>query len=275
MAEESAPLTWRHHTPALRMPNGDERGYLRVAALGDSATFGIGDPSDGAWRGWAGILINALSHDHDVSFCNLAVSGSTVADVARHQLANAMAHGPHLASLIVGLNDVLRPEWDAEQVRRDLLTCATLLTAHGTVLLTVRFHDHTRVLGIPRVLARPLSLRIEVLNAVYDEIQAHHGGLQVDLATVPEVYRREFWSIDRLHPSELGHRFLAREFAVLLGNHGLSFTHPSPIPDGKVNSRLAEAAWVVTAVVPWLGRRTCEAASWALRTTMRRVLAPW
>lgn len=253
-------------------PKGGVRGYIRVAALGDSATCGIGDPVDGAWRGWAGILIDALAEDHEVSFCNLAVSGSTVADVTRHQLAQATAHGPHFASLIVGLNDVLRPEWDAEQVRRDLLTCARLLTAQGAVLLTVRFHDHTRVLGIPRTLARPLSRRIEVLNGVYDEIEARHGGLRVDLATAPDVYRREFWSVDRLHPSELGHRFLAREFAALLGARGVTFDLPSPVPDGEDCSHLSEAAWVVTEVVPWLGRRTAEIAGWGLRTTTCGVL---
>lgn len=27
--------------------------YLRLAALGDSTTVGIGDPVPGGWRGWA------------------------------------------------------------------------------------------------------------------------------------------------------------------------------------------------------------------------------
>jgi len=48
--------------------------------------------------------------------------------------------------------------------------------------------------------------RIEVLNIIYDEVHHLYGGLCVDLAAHPGVYDRKFWSVDRLHPSELGHR---------------------------------------------------------------------
>ena len=60
--------------------------YRRVAALGDSSTFGIGDPvphavSPTGWRGWGRLLADALDTSYDVSFCNLAVSGATAATV--------------------------------------------------------------------------------------------------------------------------------------------------------------------------------------------------
>ena len=41
------------------------------------------------------------------------------------------------------------------------------------------------------------------------------------------IYDREMWAADRLHPSELGHRRLARRVAELLLEEGLEFGLPS------------------------------------------------
>ena len=98
--------------------------YIRFAVLGDSASCGVGDPTPHGWRGWARILADAIAVEHHVSFCNLAVPGAVVADVRRKQLPDALAHQPVVASLVVGLNDVMRSDWDPEQIRTDLLHCA-------------------------------------------------------------------------------------------------------------------------------------------------------
>ena len=160
----------------LRQSRG-ERRHVRFSALGDSATHGLGDLVGESWRGWARILADAIGEDHDVSFCNLAIPGATVADVRHKQLADALAHRPQVASLIVGLNDTLRATWDPQRLREDLLHCAGELADQGAVLLTARFHDHSLVFGLPKLLGRPMARRIEELNAVYDEIHATYGGL--------------------------------------------------------------------------------------------------
>ena len=237
------------------------RGYVRFVALGDSATYGLGDADrTGSWRGWARLLASAIAHDHDVSFWNLAVPGSTAGDVRRNQLADALDHRPHLASLIVGLNDTVRSAWEPAVLRTDLLRCARLLYEQGTVLLTIRFHDHARVFHLPRGLGRRLRERIDVLNGVYDEIHDRYGGLRVDLASHPGVYDREFWSVDRLHPSELGHRELAHEFTDLLHGAGLMFEPPALELDGASTGPWDSLRWMVAEGVPWLGRRTRDLA---------------
>jgi hypothetical protein len=147
----------------------------------------LGDLIGESWRDLARILAEAIGEDHDVSFCNLAIPGATVADVRRNQLSDALAHRPQVASLIVGLNDTLRSSWDPERLRQDLLHCAGELTAPGAILLTARFHDHSQVFGPAEAIGRPMARRIETLNAAYDEIQATYGGLRVDLAAHPEV----------------------------------------------------------------------------------------
>jgi lysophospholipase L1-like esterase len=240
--------------------------YLRFAALGDSATVGIGDPVPGGWRGWSRLLSSALATAYDVSYCNLAVSGATSTDVLHGQLADAVAHRPDLASLVVGVNDTMRAGWHPGRVREELMTCASALHDAGATLLTARFHDHGAVFGLPGVLRRPLQARIEAVNAVYDEVHATFGGHRIDLAARPDVFDRTFWSVDRLHPSELGHRTLARGYADLLTAAGLEFEPPSLEPEGgrPVGWR-QDVVWMVRQGAPWVGRRARDLGPWAVR----------
>lgn len=250
---------------------GVRRSYVRFAAMGDSVTHGIGDPLYDGCRGWARILAGAMLEAHDVSLCNVARPGASAADVRSVQLPDALDHRPHLASLIVGLNDAMRSSWNANQVRADLLHAAESLAAQGVLLLTVRFHDHSRVLRLPHFLARPVRQRIDVLNEIYDEIHERFDSVQVDLTRHPGVYDREFWSIDRLHPSELGHRALAEEFAAVLESRGLSFAGPGLDLDGLDVTRWDEIRWLVSMVVPWLGRRVSDLAPVAAAALLRQV----
>jgi lysophospholipase L1-like esterase len=208
-----------------------------------------------------------------VSFRNVAVSGATAALVRCHQLDEAVGHRPQLASLIVGMNDTMRSTWDPVRLRDDLFTCADALHGVGAVLLTARFHDHGAVLGLPGVLRRPLWRRIENLNAVYDEITTTYGGLTLDLSTHPDVADRAFWSIDRMHPSELGHRQLARRFATMVNELGLAFPLPSLVCNGIPASRTSDTRWLITEGVPWMGRRAKDLGPWAVRMACADVAA--
>jgi lysophospholipase L1-like esterase len=276
MPEESRPQVRTGRGPDMRtLPTGPRRGYVRFAALGDSATCGLGDADvTGAWRGWARILADAIGQDHDVSFCNVAVSGSTVASVRQRQLPVALAHRPHLASLIVGLNDTMRSTWNADAVRTDLLDCAGRLTEDGALLLTARFHDHSRIFPLPQLLARPMRSRIDALNDVYDEIYYLYGGLQLDLEAHPGINDRRFWSIDRLHPSELGHRTLAHEFAALLHDAGLTFEPPGLDLDRGLTGHLHQLRWLAAEGAPWLTRRLRDLAPTAARSWIRSLPGP-
>jgi len=240
--------------------------YLRFAALGDSATVGLGDPVPDGWRGWSRLLAEALATGYDVSYCNLAVSGATSSDVLRGQLADAVAHRPDLASLIVGVNDTMRAGWDPARLRADLMTCAEALTGAGATLLTARFHDHGAVFGLPGLLSRPLHARIQVVNGVHDEVHARFGGHRIDLAARPDVFERRFWSVDRLHPSELGHRALARAYADLLADAGFGFELPSLEPSGGAPlGWRQDLSWMVREGAPWMGRRARDLGPWAAR----------
>jgi lysophospholipase L1-like esterase len=253
-------------------------------ALGDSTTVGVGDPMNGSsttdlsgagarpgegWRGWASLLAESLASSHRVTFSNYATSGATVPVVAAEQLPEAVsvsADPIDLASLIVGVNDTLRSTFDAGRIREHLHECAEQLTARGALLLTVRFHDHGKVFGLPLWLRRPLWHRIEQVNLAYDDLHAKFGGIRLDMADYPEVYRRDFWSIDRLHPGERGHRKLARAFADELAGRGVRIDVPPDLHCAyRSPSRWADAVWLVREGMPWVGRRAHDLLPWAAR----------
>ena len=97
-------------------------------------------------------------------------------------------------------------------------------------------------------------------------MHATFGGLRIDLAERPEVLDRTFWSVDRLHPSELGHRLFARGFADQLLGEGLDFEPPSVVPEGgEVPTWRSELRWVVAEGVPWIGRRARDLGPMAAR----------
>lgn len=244
---------------------------LGLVALGDSATVGIGDPVPGGWRGWSRLLADELAITHRLAYANLAVSGATAACVRTTQVPQAVGLRPHLASVVVGVNDTMRSTWDPGRVRDDILACVGALADAGAVVMTLRFHDHGSVLGLPTVLRKPLWRRIEVVNAAYDAAHAAHGGIRLDLTGELMVYQRPFWSVDRLHPSELGHRRLAGAFALALQARG----YPLACPDAHeqvARRRTGEWWWLASQGVPWLGRRANDLVPWAVRLVAAEAL---
>lgn len=240
----------------------DER--LRFVALGDSTTVGIGDPLTGPWRGWSRLLAAELGRTHRLNYDNLSVSGATCETLRADQLPAALRVRPHLASVVVGMNDTMRSTWDPGRVHDDILGTVAALTEAGALVMTLRFHDHGRVLKLPALLRRPLLRRIEALNAAYDAAHAVYGGIRLDLMAEPVAQLREFWSVDRLHPSELGHRWLAREFALALRARGYPVGCPH-IETGPQPRPAQNAWWLVSRGIPWLGRRANDVVPWAMR----------
>ncbi|WP_390624248.1 GDSL-type esterase/lipase family protein [Fodinicola feengrottensis] len=102
------------------------RRPLRFVALGDSTTVGLGDPlPGGGWRGWASLLALAM----DAVFINVAVNGATAADVSGGQLEKALVQRPHIASVLVGVNDTLRGNFRADVCATHLERTVAGLTA--------------------------------------------------------------------------------------------------------------------------------------------------
>lgn len=225
------------------------------AALGDSLTVGIGDQlPDGSWRGWAGVLAESMD---GVRLHNVARCGARAEDVVTEQLDVALAARPHVASVIVGMNDTLRGNFDLDQVATGIGRAVGALHRSGAAVLTARLPEPGRLLKIPEVVARPLARRINAVNAVVDDIAAAEGTVHLDLARHPDAYAAGNWGIDRLHPSERGHRLVARLYAERLSRAGVHVsTLPSLAAANAAPARWKQAGWLATEGTAWLARRS-------------------
>ncbi|GAA1068755.1 MULTISPECIES: SGNH/GDSL hydrolase family protein [Streptomyces violaceusniger group] len=241
---------------------GAEPRRLRFAALGDSLTEGLGDPAPGGgWRGWAALLAAAAGPhpDEPVEFVNLSRSGALAADVADEQLPAARRARPHLVSVVVGGNDTLRDSFDIHRVAEALDRTIGALRADGAVVLTACLPDPGRMLGLPSALARPLGRRMRAVNTVVHALSQRHEAVHVELSDHTWVADRRAWSVDRLHPSELGHRLLAREFHGALRARSIATGAPPSLElDGVAPSRAASAWWMATRGTRWIADRCTD-----------------
>ena len=145
----------------------------RIVTLGDSITLGMGDPApDGGWRGWACLLAAGLPKPE---LHNLAANGAQAKHVERDQLPNALLLRPHVASVVVGINDTLRAGFDPVRTGQATARTVAALTASGATVITMRLPDPAQMFGLPSALARPLSRRMRAVNAELDRI-AHTTG---------------------------------------------------------------------------------------------------
>jgi lysophospholipase L1-like esterase len=248
------------------------RAVRTLVALGDSATAGIGDPLPGGrWRGFGPLLAAAVGEPGQVRFANLSFSGARMRDVCIQQLPQALRLRPDAAVLVVGMNDTLRSDFDPARLFDYLDRVVGSLTAAGTVVVTARFHDHTRVFTLPGPLRRALRQRIGALNAVTDAVVARHNALCLDLHRMPGAYDVAAWSVDRLHPSELGHRMLARGFAGLLADAGCAVPNPVSLvcSGGAQINVLHHIAWLIIKGIPWLWRRGRDLLPYAVSIIFR------
>lgn len=248
------------------------RRAASLTILGDSTAVGLGDPLPaGGWRGFGPLLAEALGGPGEIRYANLAFTGARMSCVRRRQLPDALDERADVAVIVAGMNDTLRPDFDPLAVRDHLDTTVTALQDVGAVVLTTRFHQHARVFRLPGPLRRALHERVEQLNDATNQVVARRGALCLDVHLVPGAYDTTAWSVDRLHPSERGHRMLASGFAGLLAGAGIAVPRPVDLvcSGGRQVTAVHHAVWLLLQGVPWLGRRGREFLPYALALVLR------
>jgi lysophospholipase L1-like esterase len=252
-------------------------------ALGDSITLGVGDPvrvpgQPMTWRGWAALLAEGLC---DPTLHILATNGAMAVNIESEQLPRALELRPDLASVVFGVNDTLRSGFDPDRIAAAARHTVGALRASGAEVLTMRLPDPGRMLGLPGVLARPLARRAHQVNAVMDAVAERFGTVHFDAASDPEVFDQRMWAVDRLHPSERGHRLIARRFHDQLAAAG---HRVGPAPDAEPSNppptRLAELGWMTTKGTLWVVRRSRDLVPGLLTMAVREWLGrqaerPW
>ncbi|MFI6563526.1 SGNH/GDSL hydrolase family protein [Streptomyces sp. NPDC050534] len=231
---------------------------VRFVSLGDSLTEGVGDPFEGAWRGWAALLADGLAED-SVEFTNLAVSGAQTREVLEVQTPAGLELKPDIASVVIGVNDTLRCTFDIRAVAERLDKVYAAFTLQGATLLTACLPDPGSMLGLPGSLARPLARRQRAVNRVVHALSDRYGAVHLHAAEADWIMDRAMWSADRLHPGERGHRQLAVRFHSLLAESDRATgTAPSPDPEFPVPTTSASLLWLATAGTAWVARRCTD-----------------
>ncbi|MGY2876717.1 lysophospholipase L1-like esterase [Marmoricola sp. URHA0025 HA25] len=255
--------------------------YRRFVALGDSQTEGLNDlDASGTPIGWADRLAAALdaTTSPGLSYANLAVRGARAADVFDRQLPAALALEPDLATVAVGMNDVLRHDYDPDRTVQLVEQTFAALTATGCRVLTMTFPDIALMLPL---LAR-LRPREEALNLRIKEAAERHGVEVLDLFPMRLCADPQMWSHDRIHGSSIGHTRIAAAMAALLELPGAddSWVRPEEgLRPAEVAGRFErwvavsrDAHWVATFLVPFLTRQLLRRG--ARRLAKRPVLLP-
>ncbi|MEV4169513.1 SGNH/GDSL hydrolase family protein [Nonomuraea sp. NPDC049709] len=245
--------------------------YTRYVALGDSQTEGLGDGDDvRGHRGWADRLAEHLACGNpDLRYANLAVRGRLASQVRDEQLATALALRPDLATVMAGMNDLIRPGFDAAAVAAALEDMYEALTGAGAHVVTVTFPD----IGKIAPMARPLRPRVLDLNARIRDAAARHGVTLVDTFPLEFLTDARMWSTDRLHASPAGHTRFAAAVAHTLALPGSDDTWSQPLPPLPPATRwrmaTTELRWFATFAGPWIGRRLLGRSSGDGRTAKR------
>lgn len=250
--------------------------FSRFVAIGDSQSEGLNDGDDArGYRGWADRLAERLAEiEPGVQYANLAIRGRLARQVREEQLAPALALQPDLASVVAGVNDLLRPKFEPVAIAAELEIAFEALSASGARVLTMAFP--TLGAGMPG--GRAIMARISALNTEIRKAAARHDVAVIDLELYPVSTDPRLWSWDRLHLNADGHDRLAAAAATVLGLPGTDLTWQDglgPLPPVTVPARLrADADWALRFLGPWLGRRLRGTSSGAGRVAKRPELAP-
>jgi uncharacterized protein (DUF952 family)/lysophospholipase L1-like esterase len=230
--------------------------FERYVALGDSQTEGLNDPDGrGGFRGWADrfavLLASASPH---LQYANLAVRGRLMGAIRDEQLAPALSMQPDLVTVMGGLNDLMRPSVDLDEVAGHLDAMVGAARAAGATVLTNTFPDPAAIAPLFRRLARRVAGYNERIRAV----AAAHGAVVVDFAARGVGTDLRIWSPDRIHANPWGHSLIAAAFADTLGITGADHWQvPLPMapPIGRMRRGATELRWLGRDVAPWMLRR--------------------
>lgn len=232
--------------------------FHRYVALGDSTTEGLDDPyPDGlTYRGWADRLAELLAADNPgFRYANLAIRGRKIGQIRAEQLEPALALEPDLASVIGGLNDILRKNVDLEGVCGDLEAMVAALSERGATVLVMTYPDPTAMISVA---ASRIRSRVDAFNQRLRETADRHGAVMIDLEA-DGISHPSLWSTDRLHGSSLGHQRITDVAAAALGITGpapdLAATLTDPVPRALPLRVASDAAWAGRHLGPWVLRR--------------------
>ena len=255
---------------------GQAHAVERYVAIGDSSTEGLEDPDGaGGYRGWADRFAEHVAAAYPgLQYANLAVRGRSAGEIARTQLARAVAMRPDLATVVAGMNDLLRTGWDARRVAGQVGEMVGALRAGGATVVTFTIPDVSARMR----LGRTLTAKTAALNAELRQMAVRTGALLLDLDAYVLAQDPRMWAADRIHGNPEGHARIGAALAHLIGLPGAE-TDPlaeilPPLRRRRRDRLVEDVAWAWRYVGPWAWRRLHGRTTGDGASEKRPMLAP-
>lgn len=252
------------------------RSFERFVAIGDSTAEGYGDPDGaGGVRGFNDRLAARIAAHHGgLLYANLAVRGLGARAIRDGQLAPAVAMRPDLATIMAGMNDLLRRRFDAVAIAADIAGMQRALLATGCVVISFTVPDVAHRLA-PPPFAQLVSRRTRLLSDAIRAASRDTGARLVDLAAHALAADPRMWTRDRLHASPEGHARVAAACAEALALPGADGAWRTERPGGAQTDRWRDdLAWAREHLVPWLWNKARGRSAADHHTAKRPALAP-
>jgi len=229
---------------------------LTFAVIGDSAASGVGD-SDGKGNnlGWSYHL--AKSFEEPLIFLNAARPGAKSTEVLEVQLPKILVHNPDLVAVVVGGNDLLRSNFNPQKFADNLRKTLLELVSRGCTIMLLELHDPTKIVPMPYLIGRICRRRVAAVNASTRELSKTFGAVLMETRSLQDIYAREKWHVDRMHPSKLGHQFIAAQYANLLTQRGYEIGEVQIDPINN-RSRKDSIKWMIKNGTPWFLKRSID-----------------
>ena len=229
---------------------------ITFAIIGDSAASGVGDSDQFKNHfGWGYHLAQAFAEP--ISYINASRPGAQSKEVLHEQLPKILIHNPELVAVIVGGNDLLRNGFSPEAFEINLNETLRQIEEIGATVMLLELHDPTEIVPMPRLVARVCRRRVNAVNRITRKLAHRYSAVLLPTRSLENIYAREKWHVDRMHPSRLGHQFVADNFAHLLRVRGFEI---DTVAVGVKNnrSRRDSIIWMLKNGTPWFLKRSVD-----------------
>lgn len=229
---------------------------LKVVALGDSISFGVGDTGgheNAIGPGWVGRIAHDLGA---VRFLNFSRNGARVRDLTGSRLSAALEVRPDLVLICVGGNDVLRGNFDPIEIKNGLVKLISQFESIDAAVVLVNLPHLAGPLRIPALIRNVFEARATILNNILEEVCSDGSAEYVCLSSISAIKERHFWHVDKMHPSPVGHQLIADKVRRSLSlprrtRKKISF-------ENKSGSKWRTARWLLVNGTIWVLRRSID-----------------
>lgn len=229
---------------------------LTFAIIGDSAASGVGDSdSQGNYFGWGYHLAQAFTEP--LVYINASRPGAQSKEVLHDQLPKVLIHDPELVAVIVGGNDLLRNGFSPQVFEENLNETLAYIEKMGATSMLLELHDPTQIVPMPRLVARVCRRRVNAVNRSTRKLARRYSSVLLETRSLDGIYQREKWHVDRMHPSKMGHQFIADNFAHLLRMRGFEIGNVQ-FSSSNNRSRKDSIIWMLKNGTPWFLKRSLD-----------------